>query len=121
MEGDKPETKDQEKGERGRGRGGRGRGRGGRGRGRGGRGGGRGGRNNPDNMNKDSYYFKYQFGPWPEFEKIEVKIDTELPPIKPKEERLKEPDMDEFKKRMNDLNEQINKKKEKIQAINKEK
>lgn len=72
-------------------------------------------------MNKDSFYFKYQFGPWPEFEKIEVEIDTKLPEIKPKEDRLKEPDFEEFKKRMNDINDEINKKKDRIQAINKEK
>lgn len=113
-------------------RGGRGRGRG-RGRGKG-RGRGRGGIQNPDKsgpyvnrrepkegVDKDSYYYKLNFGPWPKQDRIEVTIDSELPDIKPKDERLVKPSQDDHRKVLDQETEKIEALYQKIKDIYKEK
>lgn len=75
----------------------------------------------PKDAPKDSYFYKFHYGPWPEHENIEVKIDTELPPQIPKEERLQDPLKDEYTKNMQHLDDEIKSLIEKIKEINKEK
>lgn len=104
-------------------------GRGGRGRGnRGNRGGNRGGqqnrgegrqnrKNDPANAPKDSYYYKFYFGPFPEIEKVTVTLDTEVPEPLPKEQILPEPSRDEYIEELKKVDEQIEKKREQKEAI----
>lgn len=75
----------------------------------------------PENAPKDSYFYKFHYGPWPEFDKIEVKIDTELPPKIPKEEKLREPTKEEYVKHLQHLDDEIKRMVEKIKQLNEEK
>lgn len=75
----------------------------------------------PKDAPKDSYFYKFHYGPWPEHEEIEVKIDTQLPEPIPKENRLQEPLKEEYIKNMQHLDDQIKACIEKIKDINKEK
>jgi hypothetical protein len=118
-----PKGDDQDRPQSGRGgRGGRGRGgadrggdRGGRGA-RGGRGGARGGRPETEggeerkgprrerNENfKETYYYKFHYERPPAWEKFEIDLNTELPPIPKKEDRLKDPDQKKFEDQMAQL------------------
>ena len=111
---DQEQQEPQEQRPRGRGRG-RGRGHGNRG--QGGRPRGRGGRV-PQNIRKDSYYYKYRFGPWPEQKDEEITLETEIPEFN----RTKtKPDKDTYVKEMEAFDEKIKAEREKIQKINAEK
>ena len=61
----------------------------------------------PKDAPKDSYFFKFHFGPWPELEEVEVKIDTEIPESIPKDERLPEPLKEDYIKTMQSLDDGI--------------
>lgn len=137
---DRPRT-ERGRGDRGRGDRGRGdRGRGGRGFGRGGKKpqedheetkgdhkeNRRGGDNRrkgkaPKDAPKDSFFYKFHYGPWPENKNIEVTIDSELPEQIPKDQRLQEPTKEEYIKNMQHYDDKIKQCIEKIKNINKDK
>lgn len=75
----------------------------------------------PRDAPKDSYFYKFHYGPWPIVEEIEVKLDTELPPQIPKEDRLKEPIKDEYTKNLQHLDDEVKSLFDKIKEINKQK
>lgn len=75
----------------------------------------------PGDAPKDSWYYKFHFGPWPKVDKVEVTLDTVVPPMPPKEERKQEPSKETYAATMTKLDEEIDKLREQIQAINKEK
>lgn len=95
-------------------------------RGRGNRGGrgqrGRGGHNRPREINapKDSYYYRYFYGPYPEIEEIEVTLESELPSIK-EEDKLQLPSEQEYAKHMQECDDKIQELRTKITSINDEK
>lgn len=60
-------------------------------------------------------------GPFPKQEHVEVKIDTVIPALKPKEERLQEPSKDEYARKMTALDAEIDKLRDQIKKINDEK
>ena len=60
-----------------------------------------------EGVDKDSYYYKLNFGPWPKQDRIEVTIDSELPDIKPKDERLVKPSQDDHRKVLDQETEKI--------------
>ena len=61
----------------------------------------------PKDAPKDSYFFKFHYGPWPELKDMEVKIDSELPEQIPKDQRLHEPLKEEYVKTMQHLDDEI--------------
>lgn len=86
----------------------------------------KGGRDNrrgraPKDAPKDSFFFKFHYGPWPELEEIEVKIDTVLPEVIPKEQRLPEPLKEEYIKNMTHLDDEIKSMIDKIKDIRQQK
>ena len=97
---------------------------------RGGHRGGRGGlrrgqrqgqnRTKPINAPKDSYYYKYFYGPYPEIQEIEVTLDTELPTI-PEKDRLPIPSEEEYARQMKECDDKIQELRSKITSINDEK
>lgn len=60
-------------------------------------------------------------GPFPKQEHVEVTLDTKIPELKPKEQRLPEPSKEEYAKTMTALDEKIDKLWEQISKINTEK
>ena len=69
---------------------------------------------------KDSYYYKYFYGPYPELEEMEVTLDTEIPKIKDEDLR-KEPEKEEYAKHMKECDDKIQDLRSKITAINDQK
>ena len=69
---------------------------------------------------KDSYYYKYFYGPYPELEEIEVTLDTEIPKIEEKDIR-QEPDKEEYAKHMKECDDKIQELRTKITTINDQK
>ncbi|CAI2362050.1 unnamed protein product [Moneuplotes crassus] len=61
----------------------------------------------PSEAPKDSFFYKFHFGPWPELKEVEVTLETELPEQIAKEDRLKEPTKDEYIKGMQKLDDEI--------------
>lgn len=77
-------------------------------------------RTNPINAPKDSFYYKYFYGPYPEIKEIEVTLDTEIPTI-PEAEKLPVPSEEEYAKQMKECDDKIQELRSKITAINDEK
>ena len=75
----------------------------------------------PRDAPKDSFFYKFHYGPWPTVEDIEVKLDTELPAQIPKEDRLKEPLKEEYTKNLQHLDDEVKALFDKIKEINKQK
>lgn len=75
----------------------------------------------PKDAPKDSFFFKFHYGPWPELEEIEVKLDSVLPEVVPKEQRLPEPLKEEYIKNMTHLDDEIKSMIEKIKNIRQQK
>ncbi len=75
----------------------------------------------PSEAPKDSFFYKFHFGPWPELSEVEVTLETELPEQIPRDERLKEPTKDEYVKGMQNLDEEIKTLIEKIKKTRAEK
>lgn len=61
----------------------------------------------PSEAPKDTFYYKFHFGPWPELEDVEVTLATELPEQIPKDQRLPEPLKEEYIKNMQHLDDEI--------------
>mmetsp|Transcript_40525 Transcript_40525/g.46480 ORF Transcript_40525/g.46480 Transcript_40525/m.46480 type:complete len:659 (-) Transcript_40525:48-2024(-) len=77
-------------------------------------------RNRPINASKDSYYYKYYYGPYPEIKEIEVTLELEIPNIK-EADRLQPPSEEEYAKRMRECDDEIQVLRTKISTINDEK
>lgn len=77
--------------------------------------------NAPSEANKDSYYYKYHFGPFPTHERIEITLDTPTPAGKPKDQLLKEPSKEDYAKRMISLDNEIENLRKEIQTISQSK
>jgi len=75
----------------------------------------------PKDAPKDSFFYKFHFGPWPEIKEVEVTLTTELPEQIPKENRLQEPTKEEYIKGMEALDDEIKELIEKIKQIRSEK
>lgn len=73
--------------------------------------------NAPSEANKDSYYYKYHFGPFPVQERIEITLETSLPASPAKEDLLKEPSKEEYAKKMTELDDAIDQLRTQIQTI----
>ena len=69
------------------------------------------------NAPKDSYYYKYFYGPYPEVKEIKITIDTEIPFIK-EENLLPRPSGEEYAKRMKACDDKIQDLRSKITEIN---
>lgn len=48
-------------------------------------------------------------GPFPKHEHVEVTVDTVIPALKAKEERLQEPSKEEYARKMTQIDEEIDK------------
>ena len=68
---------------------------------------------------KESWYYKYHYGPWPKQERVKVTLETELPKVLPKEERLPEPDKKAFDEKMRAFDADVEKTKEEVAKISK--
>jgi prefoldin subunit 5 len=79
--------------------------------------GGHGGRNPAINAAKDSFYYMYYYGPYPEIPKIEVALETEIPTIK-EQDILKEPSKEDYAKKMKDCDDKIQELRTKITELN---
>lgn len=75
----------------------------------------------PRDAPKDSYFYKFHYGPWPVIEHVEVTLDSELPAQVPKDARLREPLKDEYTKNLQHLDDEVRALFDKIKAINAEK
>lgn len=69
------------------------------------------------NAPKDSYYYKYFYGPYPEIKEIEVTLETEIPKIT-EENKVEVPSSEEYAKHMKDCDDQIQELRSKITSIN---
>lgn len=107
------------------GRGGRGQ-RGARGQ-RGGPRGGRGGRGGQGGQrrqewNKDSYYYKWNYGAWPpKFDKVDITLDAVLEQPLEKSERLQEPDQKKFEALNKKLDDKVEELRNQIRQANQKK
>lgn len=68
-------------------------------------------------IDENTYYYKYFYAPRPKFERVEVTTETEVPAIVPKEQRKKQPDQNDFDKKMKEVDNQIDHLKNKIVSI----
>ena len=68
-------------------------------------------------MDESTYYYKYHYGQRPKHERVEVTLETEIPELPPKDQRKKNPDKKEFEKALTDLDNQIQRLKDKIVSI----
>lgn len=75
----------------------------------------------PRDAPKDSYFYKFHYGPWPVDDPVEVTLHSELPPQVPKDQRLREPLKEEYTKNLQHLDDEVRALFEKIKDINKEK
>ena len=72
------------------------------------------------NASKDSYYYRYYYGPYPEVKEIEITLETEIPTIK-EEDILQPPSEKEYGDKMRACDEKIQELRNKITAINDQK
>jgi len=56
-------------------------------------------KNAPINASKDSYYYMYFYGPYPQVKEIEVTLETEIPTIK-EDDILNAPSQEEYATKM---------------------
>lgn len=69
-------------------------------------------------QNKDSWVYKYHYGDRPKFERgVVVTLETEIPPIVPKDQRKRNPDRTEFEDKMRAFDAQIEQVRGKIQGL----
>lgn len=65
-------------------------------------------------VDENTYYYKYNYGPRPKNEKIEVTMETEVPAIIAKDQRKKQPNRPDFEKKMKEFDDQIENLRQKI-------
>jgi len=61
----------------------------------------------PENAPKDSWYYKYHFGPWPKQDNVEVTLETKVPELRAKEHKVPEPSKEKYAKDMEALDKDI--------------
>ena len=68
-------------------------------------------------IDENSFYYKYFYGARPKIERVQVTLDTEVPPTIPKEERKKPADQAQFDKDMREVDNQIDSLRNKIVSV----
>lgn len=58
-------------------------------------------------IDENTYYFKYYYAPRPKFERVVITAETEVPPVVPRDQRKKQPDQNDFDKKMREVDNQI--------------
>ena len=69
------------------------------------------------NADKNSYFYKYYYGPWPEVKEIEVTLETEIPAVK-EEDILSPPSQEEYAGKMQECDDKMQELRSKITEIN---
>lgn len=68
-------------------------------------------------LDENTWYYKYFYAPRPKKEKILVTAETEIPPVLPKDQRQKLPDKASFDQKMKDIDAQVEEMRQNIVSV----
>ena len=69
------------------------------------------------NADKNSYFYKYYYGPWPEVKEIKITLETEIPAVKD-EDILSPPSKEKYAGKMQECDDKVYELRSKITEIN---